>query len=83
MFSCIYVVFKFIANCFTSVIFRCELEETEEALEFCQRLTKMLGALIFVGVDKEARIKPGSIVDMFQLPGFRVNLPKAKGKPLT
>lgn len=60
---------------------RFELEEEEESQSFCQRLTRLLGDLIYVG-SKELHIKANVIVEVFQLPGFKMNIPTAKGKPL-
>ncbi|VDO03945.1 unnamed protein product [Rodentolepis nana] len=45
-----------------------ELEEDEEARTFCQRLTRLLGDLIYTG-SKELHIKTNAIVEVFQLPG--------------
>ncbi|KAL5107634.1 WD repeat and FYVE domain-containing protein 3 [Taenia crassiceps] len=65
----------------TDYLLRYELEEGEEALVFCQRLTRLLGDLIYVG-SKELRAKNSAIVEVFQLPGFQPNIPKAKGEAI-
>ena len=58
---------------------RYELEEGEEAQAFCQRLTRLLGDLVYTG-SKELHAKSSAIVEVFQLPGFRLNIPRAKGE---
>lgn len=67
------------ATCFLPLPLRYELEEGEEAQVFCQRLTRLLGDLIYVG-SKELRAKNSAIVEVFQLPGFQLNIPKVKGE---
>ncbi|EUB60449.1 WD repeat and FYVE domain-containing protein 3 [Echinococcus granulosus] len=66
-------------NIITDYLLKYELEEGEEAHFFCHRLTRLLGDLIYVG-SKELRAKNSAIVEVFQLPGFRLNVPKAKGE---
>ncbi|VDD74216.1 unnamed protein product [Mesocestoides corti] len=56
-----------------------ELEEGEEAQACCQRLVRLLGDLIYIG-PKELRPKNGAVVEVFQLPGFKLSIPKAKGE---
>uniref|UniRef100_A0A158R8R4 Lysosomal trafficking regulator lyst n=1 Tax=Taenia asiatica TaxID=60517 RepID=A0A158R8R4_TAEAS len=68
-------------NIITDYLLKYELEEGEEAQVFCQRLTRLLGDLIYVG-SKELRAKNSAIVEVFQLPGFQLNIPKAKGEAI-
>ncbi|VDM30874.1 unnamed protein product [Hydatigera taeniaeformis] len=65
----------------TDYLLKYELEESDEAQVFCQRLTRLLGDLIYVG-SKELRAKNSAIVEVFQLPGFQLTIPKVKGEAI-
>nr|CDS28413.2 hypothetical transcript [Hymenolepis microstoma] len=68
-------------NTITDYLLKYELEEDEDARAFCQRLTRLLGDLIYTG-SKELHVKTNAVVEVFQLPGFRLNIPRAKGEAI-
>lgn len=74
----VYFLAKKLQTCIWFNRFRYELEEDEEARAFCRRLTRLLGDLIYVG-SKELHFKANAVVEVFQLPGYRLNVPRAKG----